>query len=332
MAWSSLTMATTLDYRSGDRGLISAPMFHVGGLSFATLFVHMGATAVFTPVWKADRALALIEREGINHFFAVPAMLDGLVRSESFDTADLGSLRWIMSGGAPLPASLVGACAARGVPVIQSYGTTETAGPATVVPVAGVAAGAGSSGLPFFHTDIRIADPAGNAVAAGASGEVLVKGPHVSSGYWEDAESTAAAFRNGWLRTGDSGFLDPAGRLHIDGRLREMIITGGENVFPAEVETVLESHPHVAEAAVIGVPDPRWGEAVCAVVRPGGGSPPTLADLIAHCSDRLARYKHPRRLVLRSDPFPRNPMGKLLRNVLGDAVRPSVGDGDDGRS
>ena len=316
MLWSSITIAGTVDVRGGDAGLICAPMFHVGGLSFATLFAHLGATAVLAPKWEPDEILALIERESINHFFAVATMLAGLTRAHRFAETDLGSLRWIMSGGGPLPVPLIHAFAGRGIPLVQSYGTTETAGPATVVPAIAAVARAGTSGLPFFHTDLHIVNQSGRQAEAGRSGEILVKAPHVSSGYWNDRQATAESFRDGWFRTGDSGFLDVDGYLHVEGRIGEMIVSGGENVFPAEVERVLQSHPDVSDVAVIGVPDPRWGEIVCAVVHTRGEDAPTLDDLASHCSDRLAGYKRPRRLVLSPDPLPRNAMGKLLRNEV----------------
>lgn len=320
MLWSSITIAATVDARGGDAGLIGAPMFHVGGLSFATLFAHLGAAAVLAPKWEPDGILALIERERINHFFAVATMLAGLTQSRRFAETDLGSLRWIMSGGGALPAPLIHAFAGRGIPLVQSYGTTETAGPATVVPAAGAVARAGTSGLPFFHTDLRVVDRSGRRAEAGCSGEILVRAPHVSSGYWNDRQATAESFRDGWFHTGDSGFLDADGYLHVEGRIGEMIVSGGENVFPAEVERVLQSHPGVSEVAVIGVPDPRWGEIVCAVVHPRSEAAPTLDDLASHCSSRLAGYKRPRRLVLSPDPLPRNAMGKLLRTEIRDGA------------
>jgi len=322
MVWSSITMVYTVDYRHGDVGLISAPMFHVGGLSFATLFVHMGATAVLTPVWEPDTVLGLIEREAINHFFAVATMLEGLTGAGAFAEAGLDSLRWVMSGGGPLPVSLVDAFAARGIPLVQSYGTTETAGPATVVPTARAVAKAGASGLPFFHTDIRLIDASGSAVTGEPGGEIQIRAPHIATGYWENPEATRDAFDRGWFRTGDVGYLDSDGYLHVKGRLKEMIISGGENVYPAEVERVLETHPQIADVAVIGVPDPQWGEAVCAVVDSGQSDPPGLDELTAHCGGRLAKYKHPKRLVIHSGPLPRNQMGKLLR----DDIRKTITD------
>ena len=316
MVWSSMTMVATIDWRRGDVGLVSAPMFHVGGLSFTTLYAHIGATAVFSPVWEPDGALALISRESVNHFFAVATMLDGLTRSAGFASTNLGSVRWIMSGGGPLPTALIDLFADRGIPLIQSYGTTETAGPATLVPLAEAVARAGTSGLPFFHTDVRIVDASGRPAKAGSKGEVHVKGPHVASGYWRDREATEQGFDAGWFRTGDEGHMDVDGYLTIDGRIKETIITGGENVHPAEVESILQTHPHVVDVAVIGVPDDHWGEIICAVVHSGAAEPPTLADLVSHCADRIAKYKYPRRLVTHPAPLPRNPMGKLLRSEI----------------
>jgi acyl-CoA synthetase (AMP-forming)/AMP-acid ligase II len=316
MVWASITMAATLDYRRADRGLISAPMFHVGGLSFATLFVHIGATAVLMPEWDPDAVLDLIGRESINHFFAVATMLDGLTRSEKFADADFGNLRWIMSGGGPLPVSLIDIFGERDVPLILSYGTTETAGPATVVPVADILAKRGSSGLPFFHTDLRIVDASMQVIEDHSSGQILIKGPHVSSRYWQGSEATAAAFDDGWLRTGDRGYFDRDGYLYIEGRIKEMIITGGENVHPAEVENVLQTYPGVTDVAVLGIPDVHWGERICAVVYSEGSSSPTLADLKVHCAPQLATYKFPTTLITQSEPLPRNVMGKLLRDDI----------------
>ena len=292
MAWSSITMSCTLDYHRGDVGLIPVPMFHVGGLSFATLSVQMGAKAVLLPSWEASAALELIEREGVNHFFAVAAMLDGLAQAPGLAAADLTKLRWIMSGGAPVPVDLIKAFAARGVPVIQTYGSTETAGPAVVVDIPNAVSKAGAAGLPFFHTDIRIVDDRGAALPAGAPGEVQVRGPHLTSGYWRDEEATALAFDGAWFRSGDIGRIDEDGYLYILDRKKDMIVSGGENVYPAEIERVLAKHPGVAEVAVIGVRDARWGETVCAVVVPAAGEPPTLEALVEQCGEELARYKH----------------------------------------
>ena len=317
MVWTSATMAHTLDYRRRDIGLIPVPMFHVGGMSFVTFFVHMGATAVLPPAWQPGEILALIAGERVNHFFAVAAMLKGLLDAPGFANADLSSLRWIMAGGAPVPAEPIRAFGRRGVPVVQTYGTTETGGPATVVDLAHAAAKAGSAGLPFFHTDLRIADEDGRALPADAVGEIQVRAPHLFAGYWRNPVATAEAFAGGWHRTGDVGSLDSEGYLWIRGRSRDVIISGGENIYPAEVEAVLEAHPAVAEAAVVGRPDETWGEVpAAAIVAAPGATAPDAAELARFCAGRLARYKIPRLVEESEMPLPRNTAGKLLRHLL----------------
>ncbi len=326
MVWTSATMAYTLDYRRRDIGLIPVPMFHVGGMSFVTFFVHMGATAVLPPAWQPEAILALIAAERIDHFFAVAAMLKGLLDAPGFAESDLSSLRWIMAGGAPVPAELIRAFGRRGVPVVQTYGTTETGGPATVVDLAHAEAKAGSAGLPFFHTDLRIADGAGRALPADAVGEIQVRAPHLFAGYWRNPSATAQAFAGDWYRTGDVGNLDSEGYLWIRGRSRDVIISGGENIYPAEVEAVLEAHPAIAEAAVVGRPDETWGEVpTAAIVAAPGAVAPDAAGLARFCAGRLARYKIPQQVEVSESPLPRNAAGKLLRHELGAAVAQSSG-------
>ena len=318
MVWASATMAHTLDYRRRDVSLIPVPMFHVGGMSFVTFFVHAGATALLPPAWQPEAILALIAQERVSHFFAVAAMLQSLLDAPGFAAANLSSLRWIMAGGAPVPADPVRAFGRRGVPVLQTFGTTETGGPATVVDLAHAEARAGSAGLPFFHTDLRIADDAGRTLPADAVGEIQVRAPHLFAGYWRNPAATAEAFYGDWYRTGDLGSLDADGYLWIRSRSRDVIISGGENIYPAEVEAILETHPAVAEAAVLGRPDKAWGEIPAAViVAVAGAAPPDQAELARFCAGRLARYKIPKRLDLSAAPLPRNAAGKLLRHKLG---------------
>jgi len=317
MYWVSATMAHTLDYRRRDASLIPVPMFHVGGMSFVTFFVHAGATAILPPAWEPAAVLELIAAERINHFFAVPAMLQGLLGAPGFARANLSSLRWIMAGGAPVPPELIRDFGRRGIPVMQTYGTTETAGPATVVDVAHAEANAGSAGLPFFHTDVRIANAAGAALPADTVGEIQVRAPHLFAGYWRNPAATAEAFAGGWYRTGDLGSLDSGGYLRIRGRSRDVIISGGENIYPAEVEAVLETHPSIVEAAVVGRQDAKWGEVPAAVIvsRPGAAAPDE-ASLARFCAGKLARFKIPKRVELSETPLPRNAAGKLLRHRL----------------
>lgn len=320
MFWASATMACTIDYHRDDVGLIPVPLFHVGGLSFATLFVHIGATAVLMPVWEPDTVLALIEREKINHFFAVAAMLEGLTASPRYPGTKLESLRWVMAGGAPVPVPLIKKLAQRDVPVIQTYGATETAGPAVVVDAASAERKAGAAGKPFFHTDVRIVDETGCEAPANTAGEIQVRAPHVFEAYWQDAAATRDAFDEDWYKSGDIGRLDEEGYLYVFDRKKDMIVSGGENIYSAEVERVLSAHPDIAEVAVIGVPDAKWGEAVCAVAVPAGDATPTLDVLQDFARAELARFKLPRVLILQDTPLPRNATGKLLKHIIRETV------------
>jgi len=314
---ASATVAFTVDHRPGDISLIPTPMFHVGGLSFVTLAAHVGSTAVVLPAWDPDLALRTIVNERVNHFFAVAAMLESLTRVPEFESADLDSLRWVMGGGAPVPVDLIERFGRVGIPLIQTYGATETAGPATVVDVDHAVAKAGSVGLPFFHTQIRIVAEDGSDVDRGQEGELLIGGAHVATSYWRNPGASAESFRHGWYHTGDVGRFDEDGYLTLVGRSRDVIITGGENVYPAEVEHVLAEHPGIAEVAVIGIDDDLWGEAICAVVVPqDSDAPPSLSDLEDHCTGQLAAYKWPRQLVIHGAPLPRTATGKVQREDL----------------
>jgi acyl-CoA synthetase (AMP-forming)/AMP-acid ligase II len=299
MFWVSDSVTGTLDYRRGDVSLIAVPMFHVGGLSFATMFVHRSATAVMMRAWDARQSLALIAKHRVNHFFAVPTMLSSLLAEHP---TDLGSLRWLLTGAAPTPPQLFRDFAARGVTLLDSYGCTETAGAATCM------------GKPFLHAEVRLVDD-----------EIQVRAPHVFSGYWNDAAATQAAFSDGWLLTGDLGRYDTQGNLQVVERRQDMIISGGENVYPAEVEQVLAAHPAIAELAVVGVPDAKWGEAVCAVavLRPGHNL--SLSDLRAHCDGKIASYKMPSRLVVREEALPRTATGKPMKHLVRAQLQAGLG-------
>jgi acyl-CoA synthetase (AMP-forming)/AMP-acid ligase II len=303
--------------RPGDVHLLPVPMFHVGVLSFTVHCVHLGLALAIPPRWDAGAVLDLIEREGVAHFFAVPTMLTDLLAHPAFEPGRLGSVRWIMGGGAPVPVALIERMAGLGIPLMQTCGATETCGPGLVVDAAHALMRAGSVGRGFFHTEVRLVDEKGDEAPPLATGEIHLRGRHIARGYWHNPEATAEAFSpDGWFRTGDIGVRDADGFVTLVDRRRNKIITGGENVYPAEVERVLLTHPALADVAVIGLPDPRWGEAVAAVAVPRPGmAPPGLEDLRAHCEGVLARYKHPRRLFLR-DGLPRNATGKLLRGQL----------------
>jgi acyl-CoA synthetase (AMP-forming)/AMP-acid ligase II len=220
-----------------------------------------------------------------------------------------------MSGAAPVPVTIIESYAKRGIEIHQVYGLTESCGPACLISPEDAIAKAGSTGKPFFHTDVRVVDDAGNDVPTGTPGEVLVRGKHVMKGYWNRPDATAEAIRDGWLHTGDVATVDAEGFVFINDRKKDMIISGGENIYPAEIENVILAHPHVREVAVIGQPSAKWGESPLAIVVKTDAAL-TDADVVEWTRGKLAGYKRPR-TVRFVDEIPRNPAGKILKRVRG---------------
>jgi acyl-CoA synthetase (AMP-forming)/AMP-acid ligase II len=314
--YDSCTVQMSADWRAGDRVLVALPLFHIGALIYVVIATHIGATTVLMKAFDPAGFLGSLQNRKINSFLAVPAMLHFMLRVPTLGEFDLSSVRWALCGTAPVPVPLIQAWATHGIAIQQVYGLTECSGGAAVLSPERALDKAGSTGLPMFHTDIRVVDARSRDVAPGEIGEIIIRGPHVMREYWKNPQATAETLRDGWLYTGDLGRLDEEGYLYIVERKKDLVISGGENIYPAEVESVLSELPQCAEVAVIGVPDPVWGEAVCAIVRPGEGQALTLDEIVAHCSDRLAKYKIPKRLILTDEPLPRNPAGKLLKRVL----------------
>lgn len=311
------------DMVSTDVTLNFAPMFHVGGLlcgTMATLLV--GGHLVLQRGFEAGAVMRAITQHRVSVTFGVPAMLLFISQHADFAEADLRSLRLVAVGGAPMPEPLLRLYAARGVPVHQGYGMTETASMITFLNPDRATYKLGSSGTPPLLTEIALIDGTGRPITEpGVAGEICVRGANVMSGYWRRPEATLAAFTpDGWFRSGDVGYCDAEGFLFICDRLKDMVISGGENIYPAEVESVLYDHPDIAEVAVIGAPDERWGERVVAVVAVKPGKTLTLESLQAFAETRLARYKLPRELRL-VDALPRNPTGKVLKQRLRDPQR-----------
>jgi fatty-acyl-CoA synthase len=296
-----------------DRVLTTLPLFHVGGLNIQTTpALRAGCTVTLHPKFDPDAAFDAIEKGRTTLTVLVPAQLEAMIAHPRWPGADLTSLRSISTGSTIVPLRLIDAVHARGVPLIQVWGATET-GPIVCCQHAGEAlAKAGSAGRAAVGAELRILGPDGQAVERGASGEILVRAPQLMSGYWRDPLATAQALADGWFHSGDSGHFDADGCLWVDGRLKDMIISGGENVSPAEVEAVLLECPDVAEVAVVGKPDPRWGEAVVAVVAPRLGARLDADQLLARYQGRLARFKHPRELIV-VDALPRTPLGKVRK-------------------
>jgi fatty-acyl-CoA synthase len=311
------------DLTAADRILTLLPLFHVGGLNIQTLpALHVGATVILQHRFEPGRTLELIARHRPTQTLLVPAVMSALLASPDLDRTDLSSLRGINSGSSVVPDHLIQGFLDRGIPVGQVYGTTETGPTAVVLRYDDGADHIGSCGRPALHTEVRLVGPDGADAAPGEAGELLVRGPHLFDHYHGRPDDTAAAFADGWYRTGDVARRDPGGWFRIEDRLGDVLISGGENVYPAEVENVLAEHPGIGAVAVIGRPDERWGEVPVAVIEPGPDeAPPTVEELRAWCDDRLARYKQPREVVV-VEHLPRTALGKVTKHVLRDRLGP----------
>jgi O-succinylbenzoate-CoA ligase len=312
--WASLTIGMTADVRYRDRYVIVLPLFHVGALTPLTGNVHRGVTSFVMRAFDPVRLFETVAAERVTVLLAVPAMLNFMLQVPDLERFDCSSLRWIMSGAAPVPVTLIEAYAKRGIEIHQVYGLTESCGPACLISPEDAIAKAGSTGKAFFHTDVRVVDEAGAEVPPGQVGEVIIRGRHVMKGYWNRPDATAETIRDGWLHSGDLATVDAEGYVYIADRKKDMIISGGENIYPAEIENVILSHPKVREVAVIGQASAKWGESPLAIVVRKDASL-TEEEVVAHCQGRLARYKQPRGVRF-IDEIPRNPAGKILKRLL----------------
>ncbi|WP_216587894.1 long-chain-fatty-acid--CoA ligase [Streptomyces brasiliscabiei] len=330
--WNAVNVDSMVDTRSDDVNLAVAPLFHIGGLNALTLRTLLrGGTVVLRRGFDPAQCLDDLVRHRVTSVFAVPAMYAALARVPGFAEAELGALRSAVVAGAPVPPRLIRDYAERGILLQQAWGLTETAPFATYLPAGLTEEKAGSAGAPMPYTEVCLVDPVTGAriTEADTRGEICVRGPNVTGGYWNNPDATDAAFDDaGWFHTGDIAHRDKEGFYSIVDRLKDMIISGGENVYPAEVERVLAACPGVLEAAVLGVPDPTWGETVQAILMCEPGTPPTLDDVREFAGRQLARYKLPTRLLL-VDRLPRNASGKLdkgeLRRMAEAEAEPSDG-------
>jgi O-succinylbenzoate-CoA ligase len=317
MLWSQLTSMSTSDMRDGDRWLLALPMFHVGCLSPTSLLVHRGGTGVIMRELDMGAMFRCIDQEKVTIFMAVPALLQFMLMAPERQQYDISSVRWIATGAAPVPVSLLHDYEALGIRIFQAYGLTESCGPGTLLLHEDAEAKVGSCGRPQMHTEIKIVDAEGNTIPMGSeqAGELLVGGRHMMKEYWNNPQATAETLKDGWLHTGDICTWDNEGFVTICDRMKDMIISGGENIYPAELENVLAGCPEVQEAAVIGVSSKKWGETPLAIVVPAPGASPTPESLKAYCKENLASYKVPQLYELVTS-LPRNPSGKLLKPQL----------------
>jgi fatty-acyl-CoA synthase len=316
--WTSLSLSRTLEIRPDDVVLSILPQFHIGAWTIQNLLAWWtGARVVLERGFDPGRVLRLIAEKRVSTMMGVPSNYLFLAQHPDFADADLSSLRYAVVGGAPMPEPLLRTWLGRGVQLAQGYGLTEAAPNVLCLRPEDAAGHVGSAGKPYPHVDVAVADPVSGAPLAGpAEGELLVRGPNVFAGYWHDEEATAFALRDGWLHTGDLVARDAEGYFRVLDRVDDVFISGGENVSPAEVESVLFEHRAVADVAVVGSPDDRWGEVGVAyvVMRPGAHT--DAVELTEHCRARLAPYKVPREVVF-TDRLPRSSVGKVLRRSLG---------------
>ena len=312
--WSALGSALNLGLHSDDRWLACLPLFHVGGLAILLRSVIYGSAAVVQEAFDPAGVNRAIDEDGITIVSVVGAMLVPMLE-EGGERPYPDTLRCVLVGGGPVPRPLLEECARRGLPVVQTYGLTEAASQVATLAPEDALRRLGSAGRPLFTTEVRIVDEDGQVLAPGTAGEIVVRGPTVTPGYLNDAEATERVLRGGWLHTGDIGELDADGYLYVLDRRDDLIVSGGENVYPAEVEEVLRSHPAVLEAGVVGLADERWGQTVAATVALRADAAVDEEALLAFCRSRLASYKTPARLRF-VERLPRNAAGKLLRRAL----------------
>lgn len=317
LTWNTFNHLIDVDLSADEVALVSAPLFHIAALAQTMLPTLLkGGRAIILSSFDAERVLELIETERITFMFGVPAMFNFLAQSPGWAEADLSSLRILECGGSPVPEPLIRLYQERGLAFLQGYGMTETSPGALYLGAEDSVRKAGTAGVPSFFTDVLVVTPDGRPAAPGEPGEVLVHGPNVMMGYWGRPDETARVLSpDGWFHSGDVAVPDEEGYVRIVDRVKDMIISGGENVYPAEIESVLYGHPAVAECAVIGVPDDKWGEVGRALVVLRQGATADAADLLAYLDGRLARYKIPKSVEF-VDVLPRNASGKVLKARL----------------
>jgi fatty-acyl-CoA synthase len=315
--WTNLALSRTVEITSVDVVLSVMPQYHVGGWNVQPLLAWwMGATVVLERTFDPGRILQLIQERRITTTMGVPANYLFLAEHPSFATADLSSLKHAVVGGAPMPEPLLRTWHSRGVALTQGYGLTEASPNVLCLPDEDARTKIGLAGKPYPHVEVAVADPVtGEHLDGAAAGELLVRGPSVFAGYFREPELTAAALHDGWLHTGDLVIRDSEGYYQVVDRIKDIFISGGESVAPAEVESVLFAHPSVADAAVIGVPDDRWGETGAAYVVARSGVATDEQELIAWCESQLARFKVPRYVRFVGE-IPRSSGAKVLRREL----------------
>ena len=314
--WNAINLELDMGFHSMDRNLLVLPMFHIGGIGLFTLpMIHVGGAVILQRSFDAGETLRLLTNEKITLFFGVPAIFLFLVRHPAFSAEAFKNVRLVMSGGAPLPVSLVRQYHEAGIVLQQGFGMSEASPSIATLPKDLALKKRGSIGRALFHVEARVVDENMKEVPPNEVGELVICGPNVMKEYWKRPEATKEAFSGGWFHSGDMARMDEDGDLYIVDRKKDMFISGGENVYPAEVENAIFELPQVAEVAVIGVRDERWGEVGRAIVSLKAGGTLTETEIIESLKGRLAKYKVPKNVVF-VDQLPRNAAGKVLKNTL----------------
>ena len=312
-----------------EKNILTVPLYHIAGMQAVLAAVYGGRTLVVQRQFDPSDWMTLVETESVTRAMMVPTMLKQLMEHEEFPKRNLSSLQVITYGAAPMPVEVITKAIEvfPGTRFINAFGQTESASTITMLtPEDHVIEGTpgeraiklkrlGSIGRALGDTEVKIFDEDGSEQPVDEAGEIVARGPRVMKGYWKAEEATNSTIRNGWLYTGDIGYMDEAGYIFLSGRAKDIIIRAGENISPEQVEATLHSHPAIDEAAVIGVPDPQWGEKVRAIVALKAGAQATEADIIEHCRGQLASFKKPESVIF-VDSLPRNPLGKVLKRVL----------------
>lgn len=314
--WNAINCIHMYAFDPGQINVCCAPLFHIGALNVsATPSIYAGSKLVIQRFFDPGGVLQMIEQEKAHTMFGIPVMFLMMSSLPEFEKTDLSTVKFFIAGGSPCPKSLIETFQQKDVGFNQGYGLTETATAVTALRTEDSLRKLGSCGKPVFHTNVRIVDLEDRNVPAGTMGEILVKGPNVIKEYWKRPEESAATIVDGWLHTGDMGYIDDDGYLFIVDRRKDMYISGGENVYPAEVEDVLMSFPKIADAGVIGMPDEKWGEVGLAVIVRQPDTEVTEEEIIEYCKLKLAKYKVPREIRF-TEALPRTLTGKILKKDM----------------
>lgn len=319
MFWNSISTGLRLNLTQNDVIVSFLPFFHTSGWNVLnTPFLHRGGKIVFLKKFDADKVLLASAREKATILFGVPTTMDMMSHSKYFETVDLSSIRYAIVGGEPMPVELIKTWQSKDVAIRQGFGLTEFGPNVFSLPEADSIRKIGSIGFANFYIDLRVVDDEGKDVLPGEIGELLLRGPACTPGYWNNEAATSAAIQDGWFHTGDLVRCDDEGYFYVAGRKKDMFISGGENVYPVEIERVLSTHPKVREVAVVGVFDEKWGEVGKAFVALVDGVNMTQEEVTAHCAANLAKYKVPKHIEFRLE-LPKGDSGKILKRALKDA-------------